>query len=120
MPARKSLNATVVQGAPVALTDAATIATDASLGVRFRVSLGADRTLGVPTNPFDGQLATWEALASGAQRILTLTTGSTGSFELTTGITAANTIASGKTLFVAAVYSLTRTRWSVLAITALT
>lgn len=45
----------VVPWAPVALTDAATIAIDASLGNHFRVTLSANRTLGAPTNPTDGQ-----------------------------------------------------------------
>ena len=37
------------------LTDAATIATDASLGDSFTVTLGGNRTLGNPTNAVDGQ-----------------------------------------------------------------
>jgi hypothetical protein len=41
----------------VTLTDAATIAVDASLGSKFKVTLGGNRTLGNPTNPAgDGQL----------------------------------------------------------------
>jgi hypothetical protein len=49
-------------GVVVDLADAATIATDASLGHRFRVVLGvgATRALGNPTNPYDGQQITWE------------------------------------------------------------
>ena len=43
----------------VALTDAATIATDASLGNIFTVTLGGNRTLGAPTNPVDGQKITY-------------------------------------------------------------
>lgn len=52
----------VVPHPPVALTDAATIATDASLGNHFRVTLGASRTLGNPTNLTDGQRLTWEVI----------------------------------------------------------
>lgn len=37
-----------------ALTDAATIATDASLGNVFTVTLGGNRTMGAPTNPHTG------------------------------------------------------------------
>jgi len=40
-----------VTAACVALTDAATIAVDASLGSKFEVTLGGDRQLGNPTNP---------------------------------------------------------------------
>lgn len=41
--------------ARVALTDAATIAVDASLSNVFTVTLAGNRTLGQPTNPADGQ-----------------------------------------------------------------
>jgi hypothetical protein len=41
--------------AVVALTDAAAIAVDASLGNDFRVTLGGSRTMGDPANPADGQ-----------------------------------------------------------------
>jgi len=43
----------------VALTDAATIATDASLGNTFTVTLTTNRTLGAPTNPTNGQKITY-------------------------------------------------------------
>ncbi len=43
----------------VALTDAATIATDASLGNIFTVTLGGARTLGNPTNGTNGQKVVW-------------------------------------------------------------
>lgn len=43
------------RGAFVLLTDAATIAIDASLGNNFYVALGGNRTLGVPTNLVEGQ-----------------------------------------------------------------
>jgi hypothetical protein len=60
----------------VALTDQATLAIDASLGNDFRVTLGADRSVGAPTNPSDGQpltvevasashLLTWSSAAGG-------------------------------------------------------
>lgn len=41
--------------APVALTDAATIVIDASLGNVFTLTIGGNRTLGQPTNPREGQ-----------------------------------------------------------------
>lgn len=99
----------------VTLTDAATIATDAAAGKHFRVTITADRTLGVPTNPADGMHRIWEITASGANRNLTLTTGSAGSFELTTNITSPITILSGKTHFIGAIYNASRNRWTVLA-----
>jgi hypothetical protein len=51
--------------APVVLTDAATIATDASLSNLFTVTLGGNRTLGNPTNAVDGQRITWAILQDG-------------------------------------------------------
>lgn len=44
---------------PVALTDAATIATDASLSNNFTVTLTGNHTLGAPTNPTDGMVCNW-------------------------------------------------------------
>lgn len=43
------------RGAPVALTDAASIATDLALGNNFSVTLGGNRTLANPTNVVAGQ-----------------------------------------------------------------
>ena len=43
------------RGTPVALTDAATIAVDLSLGNNFTVTLAGNRTLGAPTNVTAGQ-----------------------------------------------------------------
>lgn len=51
---------------PVQLTDASTIATDASLGTHFYVTLAASRILGAPTNPQDGQRVMWEFIQGGA------------------------------------------------------
>lgn len=42
-----------------ALTDAATIATDASLGNTFTVTLAGNRTMGAPTNATNGQKSSW-------------------------------------------------------------
>ena len=51
--------------APVYLTDAATIAVDASLANHFRVTLGGNRTLGNPTNLTDGQKLLFEIIQDG-------------------------------------------------------
>jgi len=99
----------------VALTDGASIATDASAGKHFRVTVAGDRTLAAPTNAADGMHRVWEITASAADRSLTLSTGSSGSFELTTNITSPITITSSKTLFLGAIYNASRSRWTVLA-----
>lgn len=49
----------------VALTDAATIATDASLGDEFWVTLGGSRTMGNPTNPVSGQFIAYRLKQDG-------------------------------------------------------
>lgn len=73
-----NVTADVVRGdldAVQVLTDAATIATDASLGSNFRVTLGDNRTLGNPTNAHNGQTLVWEIIQDGTgSRLLTLDT----------------------------------------------
>lgn len=56
------------RGSPYALTDASTVALDASLGNNFEVQLAGNRTLGVPTNFGPGQ--------SGSIQVYQDTTGS--------------------------------------------
>lgn len=65
-------------GQVVALTDAATIAVDASLGKVFRVTLAGNRTLGVPTNGKDGQEIDFEITQSAGSNTLTLASGAGG------------------------------------------
>jgi hypothetical protein len=50
-----SIEQGAVAPAVVLLTDASTIAVDASLGNDFRVTLGGNRSMGDPANPADGQ-----------------------------------------------------------------
>jgi hypothetical protein len=98
---------------PDALTDAATIATDASLGNHFRVTLGGNRTLGNPTNPVDGQKVMWELIqdATGS-RTITLDT----KFALGADITAVTlTTTASKRDFLGAVYNSTADKWYVIA-----
>lgn len=59
-----TINATTGQllgfALPVALTDAATIATDASLGASFSVTMAGSRTFSNPTNLQMGRTYRWE------------------------------------------------------------
>ena len=78
-PASAAEQATTVEPGAVApavvdLTDAATIAVDASLGNDFRVTIDGNRTMGNPANPANGQ-----------QIIFQVTQGSGGSFTLSWG-----------------------------------
>lgn len=102
-----------ISGAPVALTDAATIATDASLGNHFRVTLGGNRTLGNPTNPVDGQRCIWEFLQDGTgTRTITFDT----QFDFGTDLTGFTlSTAAGTRDFIMAVYNGATTQWDVLA-----
>jgi hypothetical protein len=103
--------------APIALTDAATIATNAALGNVFRVTITASRTLGAPTNPTDGQRALWAVTASGTGPwTLTLATGAAGAFKFGTDITAVPAITTGTITYIGAVYSSAAGRWHVLAV----
>ena len=88
---------------PVALTDAATIATNAALANAFRVTLGGNRTLGNPTNAYDGQVLTWEIIQDGTgSRTLALDT----KFALGTDITSVTlTTTASKRDFLTAVYN---------------
>jgi hypothetical protein len=103
----------LVPWAPVTLTDAAAIATDASLGTHFRVTLGGNRTLGNPTNPTDGQRAIWE-LIQDATGTRTITLGS--AFALGTSIAAVTlTTTASKRDFLGAIYNSTAAKWYVTA-----
>ena len=108
--------ALIVNVGPVTLTDAATIATDASLSNYFRVSMAGNRTLGIPTNPTDGQKVIWELTASGGARTVTPTTGSTGAFKFGSDFTNIPTIASGTTTFMGAIYRSSTSRWHIVSL----
>ena len=95
-----------------ALTDAATIATNAALGNYGRVTLGGNRTLGNPTNPTNGQRYTWELIqdATGSR---TLTLGAAFALGTTISSTTLTTTAS-KRDFLTAVYNSTAAKWYVI------
>lgn len=109
--------ATSFVGTPVDLTDAATIATNAALGQLFRVTIATGRTLGAPTNPTDGQRATWAVTnSSGGAVTLALASGA-GGFAFGSDITALSDIAAGKTDYIGAIYNSGANRWRVVAYT---
>jgi hypothetical protein len=101
---------------PVALADAATIATNAALGNHFRVTLGGSRTLGNPTNPTDGQKVVWEIIQDGSgSHTITLDT----NFALGTTISSITlSTGAGKRDFLGAVYNASAGKWYVIAFTA--
>lgn len=99
----------------VALTDAATVSLDASLGNTFSLTAAGDRTIAAPTNPQDGQRIIIRITASGGSRTITLTTGSAGAFRYGTDITALTATSSGLTDYVGCIYNLSADRWDVVA-----
>lgn len=106
-------------GQPYALTDAATIATDASVAKRFTVSIAVARALGVPTNPVDGDLRVWEVKnTSGGALNLTLATSAGGWLPMETveGTPvpvgpAVNPIPAGEVLVLVCYYSSSQGFW---------
>lgn len=86
----------------VSLTDAATIATDASLGKCFKVTLGGNRTLGNPTNAYDGQILVWVLQQDGTgSRTITLDTKFRYGTDLASGTVVLTTTASKQDYLVA-------------------
>jgi hypothetical protein len=96
----------------VTLTDAATIATDASLGDVYRVTITAGRTFGAPTNPTDGQKIRYEVGSTGAFTPAFAT--GAAAFIVSSGATPA-ALAAGSFDTFEAVYSLTANRWRVIS-----
>ena len=104
-----TVEAGAVAPAVVALADAATIAVDASLGNDFRVTLGANRTLGNPANPTDGQKITFQ-ITQGSAGSATLTWGSAYSFA--TGLPQPTlSTAAGLTDLLAFIYNADKGKW---------
>ena len=99
----------------VTLTDAASVALDASLGNTFRLVAGGDRTIQAPSNPINGQKIIIQHYASGGARTLTLTTGA-GGFRFGTDITSLAATSSGKTDYIGAIYNADDSRWDVIAV----
>lgn len=98
---------------PDTLTDAATIAVDASLGNDFTVTLGGNRTLGNPTNSVNGQKIMFAIRQDGTgTRTLTLGT----DYRLGADITAVTlSTAVNKTDYLGVRYNSTDSKWDVIA-----
>jgi hypothetical protein len=93
------------------LTDGTSIATDASKGNLFRVTLGGNRTLSNPTAAVDGQLATWEIIQDGTGG-RTLAYG--GDFAFGTDVPNCTvTSTANKRDFLSAIYNAAAGKWFV-------
>lgn len=98
---------------PYTITYAATITVNASSGNNVKITATGNLTLAVPTNGSDGQMLMVAVLASGAARVVTLASG----IQLTTGLTATITPATGKVAFIGLRYSALGSGWDCLAAT---
>lgn len=96
----------------VALTDGATINTDASAGNVFKVTLAGNRTLAAPTNPSAGQECVWVFTQDGTgNRTITLN----AVFRNLTGLSSITlSTAAGAVDYMTAVYNLEDTKWDVI------
>lgn len=102
---------------PVALTDGATPALDASLGDFFTLITTQNPAIAVPSNPTNGKAITIRITASGGTRTPTLNIG-TGGFQYGTVVTALPAIPSGQDLYIGCRYNSTKNKWAVLALSA--
>lgn len=107
------LSMAILFPAPVALSDGATINTDASQGTHFRVTLGGNRTLANPTGATDGQRITWEIIQDGTgSRTLSYDT----KFTFGTDVTSPTlSTTAGKRDFIGAVYNSTTDKFYIVA-----
>lgn len=100
------------------LTDGATIALNCNNGNIFTLTSLGNRTILAPTGtPHDGQKITIRHTASGANRTLSLTTGSAGAFRFGTDITSLSATDSGKTDYIGCIYNSSANRWDVVSVT---
>jgi hypothetical protein len=97
----------------VALSDAATITVDASLGNDFRVSIAGNRTMGNPSHPTDGQRILLH-ITQGPGAPFTIAWAS--DYEFSTGLRLPALSATvGQTDLFAFIYNATKAKWLLVA-----
>ncbi len=113
-PASAAAQATTVEPGAVApavvrLTDAATIAVDASLGNDFRVTIAGNRTMGTPANPTNGEQIIFQITqGSGAPYTITWASG----YEFSAGLPQPSlSSTAGQTDLLGFVYNATTGTW---------
>jgi hypothetical protein len=103
-------------GLPVTLTDAATIAVNAAAGNYFKVTLTASRTMGVPTNPVDGQLIMFQIKQGGTGSYTINWTSGAAGYQFGTVLVAPTLdTAVGAYNYVGFRFDATANRWNCLA-----
>lgn len=111
-----ALTWSLVQGTVTTLTDGATVDLNAATGNVFLLTAAGNRTINATTNAVSGQKMIIAHKASGADRTLTLTTGSSGAFRYGTDITALTATTSAKTDYIGCIYNAADSRWDVVAV----
>jgi len=112
----RTLTATkAIMSGVFALTDAATIATDATNGNEFTVTLGGNRTMGAPTNPVDGQKILYRLTQDGTGS-RTMAWNAVFAFSSSLPSPTLTTTAGGID-YIAFVYSSASSKWHCLAYT---
>ena len=107
--AATTTEAGAVAPAVVSLTDAATIAVDASLGNDFRVTIAASRTMGNPANPANGQQIIFQ-ITQGAGGSSAITWGS--GYEFSEGLPQPTlSTQAGQTDLLGFIYNAAKGRW---------
>lgn len=105
----------IVADAVSTLTDGVTVALDANLANVFSLTASGDRTISVPSGtPHAGQKIIIKHIASGADRTLSLTTGSSGSFRFSSSVPSLTATLSGTTDYITCIWDSTVSRWDVI------
>jgi hypothetical protein len=98
-----------VAPAVVSLTDAATVAIDASQGNDFRLTIGGNRTIGTPANPANGQQIIFQITqGSGGSNSLTWSSGYEFSADLPQPTLSS---AAGQTDLLGFIYNAAKSQW---------
>jgi len=99
----------------ITLTDGATVALSADQGNLFTLTASGNRTILAPSGtPHSGQRITIRHLASGADRTLSLTTGSSGAFRFSTTIPELTATVSGTYDYITSIWNSAVSRWDVI------
>lgn len=100
----------VAEASPwVSLTDAATVATDASTGNNFFLLIGGNRTMGQPTNPTSGQKIIYRVKQDGTG---SRTLAWNAAFRFSTDLPSPTlTTGANKTDYIAFIYNDTASTW---------
>lgn len=101
---------------PFALTDATTILVDASKGSLFTVTLGGNRTMGVPSNPTEGQMIIFRIKQDGTGTRLISTWTVTNGYKFGATVTQpVLSTAANAVDYVGFIYNATNNIWHCLA-----